>query len=166
MFVSELYDGSLSSIKDEMMSSKNKLKIISMLFQVIYACLFLENDGLVHGDLHTGNVLYKNLDENDTFIYEVDGENFEIGTYGKLWILWDFGNMVENGQTINLNGEQLQAKDTVQTDIAKLSMLLSLRNKSLFSPLVDIIEGGGKCIDLLRYLRDLYVQESIKVYAS
>lgn len=165
MFISELYDGSLFLIKKEFMLRENKIKIISMLIQVIIACLALENKGLVHGDLHTGNILYKNVDENSTLEYSIEGEEFEIGTYGKLWVLWDFGNMVENGKIINLRGgeekggETLQAINTVQTDIEKLSTLLGLRNREGFAPLVKIIDDNGKCRDLLICLIDLYKKE-------
>ncbi len=165
MIVSELYDGSLSSIKKDFMKRENKLKIISMLIQVIFACSVLESKGLVHGDLHTGNILYKNIEENQTLVYTIDGEDFEINTYGKLWILWDFGNMVENGTTINLRGETLQAINTVQTDIRKLAELLGLRNRRGFGNIVKRIEENGKCRDLLIYLlaiyfRDLYKREN------
>jgi serine/threonine protein kinase len=145
LIVSELYDGSLFSIKKEF--TKHRDYIVSMLIQVIFSCSRLESMGLVHGDLHTGNILYKNLNEDQELIYEIDGKDYTIKTYGKLWVLWDFGNMVEVGKTIQSTG--VKAVDTVKTDIERLVSLLGLRNKG-FEELANLIERDStKCNDLL-----------------
>jgi len=148
LIVSELYDGSLFSIKKQFVKDKNS--VISMLIQVIFACSILESSRLVHGDLHTGNILYKNLYKDQDLTYEIDGKDYTIKTYGKLWVLWDFGNMVEIGQTIFSTG--IKAINTVKTDILRLVSLLGLRNKG-FGELVDLIDRDSTtCKDLLLYL--------------
>lgn len=154
LIVSELYDGSLFSIKKQFIKSQNRDSIISMLIQVIFSCFILESMGLVHGDLHTGNILYKNIENDQELIYEIDGNNYTVKTYGKLWVLWDFGNMTEVGQIIPATG--VKAVNVIQTDIARLVSLLGLRNKG-FGELVDLIERDEplECKDLLLYLLNL-----------
>lgn len=144
--LSELYDGSLKSIKNNL----SKEEILSMILQIAYACSELETLELVHGDLHTGNILYKNIDKNEILSIYIDHKVYNIKTYGKLWVLWDFGNMSYNGEIIPII--EIKALDTLRTDLHKL---FSLINKNYIRDLA-YDKNITNTKDLIHYLVDKY----------
>lgn len=94
---SELADGDLNSIIKQLKNDEESIQ--SMVSQVLMALLILEQEGVVHNDLHSGNLLYHNVNNQDSIVYPELIENLyiEIPTAGKVWVLWDFGMMVRNG---------------------------------------------------------------------
>lgn len=147
--LSELYDGSLNSVKRQL----SKDQILSMIIQVSYACSILEKHELVHGDLHSGNILYKNVDENDVIPFEIDDKIYNLKTFGKLWVLWDFGNMTYTGEMIK--SVNIKAIDTLHTDLNKLFTLI---NKSYINDLLygDNYKNIKNTNHLINYLLQKY----------
>lgn len=97
---SELADGDLKGTIASM--KKKEEQIISMICQILMALLVLEKKGVVHNDLHLGNVLVHNEPEeraNDGLFmhYRLGDQDLYIKHAGQLWVLWDFGMMVKNG---------------------------------------------------------------------
>jgi serine/threonine protein kinase len=130
VILSELYDGTLKSIKNTL----SKEQILSMIIQVVYACSVLEQLELVHGDLHTANILYKNISD-DTIPIEIGEKTYPLKTYGKLWVLWDFGNMTYTGETIPI--VEIKAIDTLHTDLYKLLVLVNKNYLNYLNELID-----------------------------
>ena len=62
-----------------------------MIAQIISASSILEQLQLVHGDLHSANVLYKNVDNNDVIESKLGDTTYNIKKFEKLWVQWDFG---------------------------------------------------------------------------
>ena len=148
VILSELYDGTLKSVKNTL----SKEQILSMIIQVVYACSVLEQLELVHGDLHTANILYKNISD-DTIPIEIEEKTYQLKTYGKLWVLWDFGNMTYTGETIPI--VEIKAIDTLHTDLYKLLVLI---NKNYLNYLNELIDDKTiKTVkDLIEYLFNRY----------
>jgi serine/threonine protein kinase len=145
--LSELYDGSLASIKSKL----SKEQIISMVAQIISACSVLEQLELVHGDLHSGNVLYKNIDKDDFIQTQIQDKIYNIKTFGKLWVLWDFGNMTYTGE---LTPEtSIRAIDTIRTDIHKF---IPLVNKQYLNDLIYDLKDAPSTKVLIDYLCEKY----------
>jgi serine/threonine protein kinase len=48
-----------------------------------------------HRDLHFGNVLYKKINENIVFSYEINGKQYLVPTFGYLFMISDFGKSAE-----------------------------------------------------------------------
>ena len=130
VILSELYDGTLKSVKNTL----SKEQILSMIIQVVYACSVLEQLELVHGDLHTANILYKNISD-DTIPIEIEEKTYQLKTYGKLWVLWDFGNMTYTGETIPI--VEIKAIDTLHTDLYKLLVLINKNYLNYLNELID-----------------------------
>ena len=149
IIISELYDGSLKSIKQKL----SKEQIISLVAQIIYACSILEQLELVHGDLHSGNILYKNVDENDTIEAQIGDSSYAIKTFGKLWVLWDFGNMTYTGEITPETG--IKALDTIKTDFHKI---IPLVNKSYLTEFIynNELKNASNTQILMNYLYEKY----------
>lgn len=97
---SELANGNLK----EVINSLSERQLLNMFYQVFLACLELEKQRVIHNDLSPANILYFNdtvvgeEERYDTFsIGNGNIENIEVRNEGRLWILWDFGLMVRNG---------------------------------------------------------------------
>lgn len=149
IIISELYDGSLKSIKQKL----SKEQIISLVAQIIYSCSILEQLELVHGDLHSGNILYKNVDENDTIEAQIGDSSYAIKTFGKLWVLWDFGNMTYTGEITPETG--IKALDTIKTDFHKI---IPLVNKSYLTEFIynNELKNASNTQILMNYLYEKY----------
>lgn len=92
--VSELAAGDLRSWILE--KKRSPMECMSMILQVCMALWVLHQHGVVHNDLHWGNVLYhdtKSLKDKWMDGYTVGPYNVQIRNKGALWILWDFGKM-------------------------------------------------------------------------
>ena len=140
--LSELYDGSLLSKKGQMSDEE----VVSLLCQLIKACSILKEYEIVHGDLHSGNVLYKNI-KDETM--EING--YTLKTFGKLWVLWDFGNMTFNGEIIPKI--EVKAINTIITDFHKI---LKLLNKNFINTDEILFSEDKTPEQLLEHLSQLY----------
>jgi thiamine kinase-like enzyme len=82
-------------------------KWTAWLFQVIVALQQLQTHfNLVHNDLHTNNILWKNTDQ-EYFYYKLkNGKKFKIPTYGKRFTVIDFGRA-----TLVFNGVDIASSD-------------------------------------------------------
>jgi serine/threonine protein kinase len=69
-------------------------------FQSFVGLLCFNNYLLLHHqDMKAANILYKKIDENIIFNYNINNINYYVPTYGYLFMLADFGN-----STFSLNG--------------------------------------------------------------
>ena len=92
---SELADGDLKSAVTTLKNNEDALR--SMICQVLMALLVLEQEGIVHNDLHFGNLLYHNESVDIVYPELIENVQIVIPSEGKVWVLWDFGMMVRNG---------------------------------------------------------------------
>lgn len=82
-------------------------KWTAWLFQVVVALQQLQTHfSLVHNDLHTNNILWKNTEEAYYFYKSKDGKIFKIPTYGKRFTVIDFGRA-----TLVFNGVDIASSD-------------------------------------------------------
>jgi serine/threonine protein kinase len=148
---SELGDGSLDSVVGEMSLEQ----VISMIFQVCMACALLERKGIVHGDLHFGNILFHSEEaerenKGKWLWYRINDFDIYVKHMGSLWVLCDFGMMVGAGKKDTRAGEEtFTVTDTFTSDI-----------KMTFFPLIKKTFNRGfdgythQFIEVLAYLLD------------
>jgi len=140
---SELADGSASSYFPLSMK-KNKInELLSMTCQTLMACLTLEKHEIVHGDLHLGNILYHEEDEEKKnsgkyFHYLYNDYHIYVKHLGKLWVLWDFGNTTANGEIHPKYGEI--SDNTLNVDVNRLFNLVNDRLYK-FEEFKDVFKG-------------------------
>ena len=72
-------------------STQTPLEWDSILFQLYFAVLFLNESGIVHGDLHLDNVLLKCVEPGGYWKYVVRDTVYYIPNYGKIPLIHDFG---------------------------------------------------------------------------
>ena len=126
---SELADGDASSFFS---APRPESVWISFVIQVLMACLVLERSGVIHNDLHFGNILYHSQPENSGkwFSYQIGEESYYVCHAGELWTLWDFGLTVKDGELDPR--DQTRLDDSFYTDIAR-TFIGKVRNHTLFS---------------------------------
>jgi hypothetical protein len=126
---SELADGDLQGIVEVLKTDEDS--IASMVSQVLMALLVLEQEGIVHNDLHFGNLLYHDQDVDLTYL----DDQITIPSKGRVWTLWDFGMMVKNGEDDPGNRGYMPI-NTFETDW-KMTFLPKLVEKFGRSPFVQ-----------------------------
>lgn len=90
--IMEYCDGTLVDFLNDIYSAEH---YESMYFQIYYATLCLHNVlRLFHNDLHVYNIMYKNIDKNIVFNYNINGKNYYIPTFGHLFLIIDFERSV------------------------------------------------------------------------
>ena len=136
---SELADGDLQGIVETL--KKDEGSIASMVSQVLMALLVLEQEGIVHNDLHFGNLLYHNQDVDLTYL----DDQITIPSKGKVWTLWDFGMMVKKGESDPGNRGHTPI-NTFETDW-KMTFLPKLVEKFGSSPFVQRVNEITKISD-------------------
>jgi hypothetical protein len=99
------------------------------------ACASLERKGIVHNDLHFGNILYHEegpeRDNDGKWLwYRIGKDDIYVKHRGFLWVLWDFGMMVEAGEKESRNGEPFDVDNTFIDDI-KIKFFPLLKQKFL-----------------------------------
>lgn len=140
---SELADGDLESVIKTMSSEQ----VLGMIFQVWMACASLERKGLVHNDLHFGNILYhsegpERANKGKWLWYRDGGNDIYVKHTGTLWVLWDFGMMVKNGERETRDGEPFIVNNTFKDDI-KLTFFPLLKKR--------FRQGSGSDVSVVRY---------------
>jgi hypothetical protein len=103
-----------------------------MFLQLVMALSVLENRNEVHGDLHLGNILYREEPENNGkyLYYMKDGKHCYIRHTGRLYCLWDFSEMRKNGE---IDRHSIKAENTLESDMKtfmsqKLAPNIKLQN--------------------------------------
>ena len=135
---SELANGDLTKTVGEM----NENDIESMICQVLMALLVLENNEIVHNDLHFGNLLFHNQTIDLSYTDESFGVQIVIPSFGKVWVLWDFGMMVKNGEK-DPRDDDIVIVDTFTNDW-KMTFLPLLKKNFPHSPSVKKIDKHTK----------------------
>jgi len=144
---SELADGNMKDIL-----IKNTLtpkQIMGMITQVVMACLELEEKEIIHNDLEPGNILYHSYPEKKPIEYMIDATTMiRLPDQDRLWVLWDFGMMVSNGEE-DPRRDNNKMIDTLTNDLKMtfftiLSRFYSINtNFPKFRALMEVIDSGG-----------------------
>ena len=107
----ELANGDLESW---MKQTHTDTEFASMWAQIVMSGFGLELKGLVHDDLHWGNILYHQV---PTFAskythYTIGRDHIYIKNTGQHWVLWDFGMMYKS-----------KSKKSVNVDMYRISSM-------------------------------------------
>jgi len=95
----------------------------SIMFQIFYALLKMQELGVMHNDLHFKNIMVEELPETTIDTYDVDGKNYKVPVKYRVYIFdWDMAYCDELGVNLSLNNY--------------LSPELGICNK--FTPKVDL----------------------------
>ena len=91
--LNELCDSSLKDILNNNYIEKiNDNMLYSFMFQIlcgIYSIHKLCN--ICHFDLHGGNILISNIEQNGYWLYNINNNDYYIPNYGYILKIWDFG---------------------------------------------------------------------------
>ncbi len=96
MIFIEKMEGTLDSLLEDM----DKEKLTAALFQVIMTlAAYNKAFDFTHNDLHTNNIMYSNTKVKYLY-YKLDGVNYKVPTYGRIFKIIDFGRSIYryNGQ--------------------------------------------------------------------
>lgn len=101
LIFSELAEGTLK----EVISKLSEEEMMGMIFQVLMACLVLENKKVIHNDLEPANILFYSHDKSPSFFENQHYIEYMLGDitiraphHNRLYVLWDFGMMVKEGE--------------------------------------------------------------------
>jgi hypothetical protein len=93
-------------LDDEEFEEAWETKWTAWLFQIVIALYQLQTHlNLVHNDLHTNNILWKDTDQ-EYYYYKLKNSIFKIPTYGKRFVIIDFGRA-----TFVFNGVEIASSD-------------------------------------------------------
>lgn len=75
-------------------------EVNSMAFQIVAGLYAMKKYyNMRHFDLHWGNVLIHKLPHTDGVLkYHIDGVDYYVPTYGRLYVIWDFGRVIVPGK--------------------------------------------------------------------
>jgi hypothetical protein len=89
----EYADGNVSKI------IQNKINfelLLSFILQILFGFYCLnKNLKIYHNDSNLGNMLYKKINDDIIFCYELNGKKYYVPTFGFLFMISDFGRTVE-----------------------------------------------------------------------
>lgn len=94
---------------DEIDKSKEDIdEYISLLLQILMTLYIIDSYGKYHGDLNPGNLLYKKISREDEagsdhpgyLKYMIDGEEYYVKHFNKLWVIADFEFMGNKGDVL------------------------------------------------------------------
>jgi hypothetical protein len=108
VFHTERMDGMMDSLLDEEnFEGEWELRWTAWIFQIVVALNQIQHAfSLIHNDLHTNNILWKNTDVEFYFYKDSKGQIFKIPTFGKRFVIIDFGRAV-----FTLNGVEIISSD-------------------------------------------------------
>ena len=100
------------SVKNWIKTQHTHYEWMAMLFQVLYAlyCFHTVLDSY-HGDLHIGNIFYKNIDPDIVFSYKIKNKTYNIATNGVLFMIADYGQSFICNNITNETKNIYYAKD-------------------------------------------------------
>ena len=77
-----------------------------MIIQILCGLYILDKNGLYHGDLNIGNILYTrsfNNKDKEYIKYNYDGKTFYVKHFGAIYVLWDFEYVNNKGNRLHEN---------------------------------------------------------------
>ena len=107
----EYCDGTLNDLIDKLteisiIQSHIENIIKSIFIQLLMGILCMQKIiYMVHIDLRFKNILYKNIDKNIIFYYNINGKIYEVKTYGILVIIIDFDGSRRYSNEIKMNND-------------------------------------------------------------
>jgi serine/threonine protein kinase len=183
LLILEFADGNCSKLLiNEIFCNNNEFSsnvFWSFICQIIMALLSLHKIALmVHHDLHFGNILYKRINKNIVFCYNVNNKKYYVPSYGFLFMITDFGSCLEIEQIIidknaqyakknkffdinkyierDINYFILSVNSTVakymtkffRPDFINFEDVFSVNNKQIFKKLID---NGSNIFRIINY---------------
>jgi len=108
VFQTERMDGMMDNLLDEeKFEGEWELRWTAWIFQILVALNQIQHVfSLIHNDLHTNNILWKTTDVEFYFYKDSKGKIFKIPTFGKRFVIIDFGRAV-----FTLNGIEIISSD-------------------------------------------------------
>jgi hypothetical protein len=96
----EMFDGNVKHKVLEWTRNGNDDLLMSLIVQVMMACMTLYHHKIIHGDLHLGNIFYKVMSDEEEgkyyFEYNYEGNTYFIKHHNILFVLGDYGHMTRD----------------------------------------------------------------------
>ena len=118
-----LYERAQGDLKSFIKSHDLNEYIWKNIYEQIFMSIFiLHNLGYLHHDAHSGNFLYQTIKKGGCFHYKINNENYYIENLGILWMIWDFGNVIES---------KIYSRYLLLNDYYRINLSLCHRNMEL-----------------------------------
>lgn len=91
--LNELCDSSLKDIlNNNYIENIDDTMLYSFIFQIICGTYSIHKlCNICHFDLHGGNILISNIEQNGYWLYNINNNDYYIPNYGYILKIWDFG---------------------------------------------------------------------------
>ena len=88
----------------------------SILFQVIFIlATYQKVFSFTHNDLHTNNIMYKEVDKNQCIYYYINDKYYKIPTFGRVFKIIDFGRAIYKFRSKTICSDSFQHKGDAAT---------------------------------------------------
>jgi hypothetical protein len=88
----------------------------SILFQVLFIlATYQKVFSFTHNDLHTNNIMYKEVDKNQCIYYYINDKYYKIPTFGKVFKIIDFGRAIYKFRSKTICSDSFQHKGDAAT---------------------------------------------------
>ena len=88
----------------------------SILFQVLFIlATYQKVFSFTHNDLHTNNIMYKEVDKNQCIYYYINGKYYKIPTFGRIFKIIDFGRAIYKFRHKTICSDSFQNKGDAAT---------------------------------------------------
>jgi len=112
-FLYEKKDDMLFNVIDKL----TVLELYSMLIQVMYAISLMYNDGYFHTDISNKNIMFVNTLEKYVTI-----QNFQIPTFGKIYSLIDYGEILHEKYIMTESEQKKYNESLYETDVCNITV--------------------------------------------
>lgn len=150
LIFSELAEGTLKDV----ISQLSEEEMVGMIFQVLMACLVLENKKVIHNDLEPANILFYSHDRSPSFFENPHYIEYMLGDitiraphHNRLYVLWDFGMMVREGEDDPRKENKMES--TLRNDLKMTFFPRLLRNYGKYT------RKYKKLQDLFKFVEDV-----------
>lgn len=130
-------------------------KFMACFAQIVFGLALAQNVlGMVQNDLHGGNIMFQNVDQNAVLYYYRTSTDtyYAVPTYGKEFKMIDFGRA-----SFDLNGNRIISQDSEESskNLQQHLGINPVRSMDLNNPNTDLVRLLSSVIHAMRY----YVQQ-------
>jgi len=134
-------------------------EVQSMAFQIIAGLYAMKKYfNMRHFDLHSGNVLIHNLPHKDGVLkYHIDDVDYYVPTYGRLFVIWDFGRVFVPGkmQAFASLGMYPDRKEKLR-DMTQIAENIEIGLENSAGPLIATLAIPNKWVDYKNVFKDVF----------
>lgn len=138
-------------------------EFMSFWSQMAIACMGLEQEGLIHGDLHWGNLLYHKVHPDNIGKYThyvLKGNDVYVKNTGQHWVLWDFGKTKNAipGRCTSVNVDMRRISHSLKWTKNQYNWSVPKKVSSMYRHIQDRLRRTHSYMNFLKTLQSIYAQ--------